>query len=107
MECDTMGCLSTAGNQPGNKYVLRGGLDDGITESDILSRMSANAVFLSVYRLNTYPLIHLGFIHAILNTLALAPLLERFEADHGTLLTAAMFVGRTFKDTLLSEWGLS
>ena len=31
--------------------------------------------------------------------MALAPLLERFEADHGTLLTAAMFVGRmyTFK----------
>ena len=52
-----------------------------------------------MYRLNTYPLIHLGFLHAFLNTLALAPLLERFEADHGTLLTAAMFVGRmyTFK----------
>ena len=52
-----------------------------------------------MYRLNTYPLIHLGFLHALFNTLALAPLLERFEADHGTLLTAAMFVGRmcTFK----------
>ena len=49
-----------------------------------------------VYRLNTYPLIHLGFLHALLNTLALAPLLERFEADHGTLLTAAMFVGRMY-----------
>lgn len=49
-----------------------------------------------MYRLNTYPLIHLGFLHALLNTLALAPLLERFEADHGTLLTAAMFVGRMF-----------
>ena len=49
-----------------------------------------------MYRLNTYPLIHLGFLHAFLNTLALAPLLERFEADHGTLLTAAMFVGRMY-----------
>ena len=49
-----------------------------------------------VYRLNTYPLIHLGFLHTVLNTLALAPLLERFEADHGTLLTAAMFVGRKY-----------
>ena len=47
-----------------------------------------------MYRLNTYPLIHLGFVHAFFNTVALAPLLERFEADHGTLLTAAMFVGR-------------
>ena len=49
---------------------------------------------LAVYRLNTYPLIHLGFFHALLNTFALAPLLERFEAEHGTLLTAAMFLGR-------------
>ena len=53
-----------------------------------------------MYRLNTYPLIHLGFLHALLNTLALAPLLERFEADHGTLLTAAMFVGRTHRPEL-------
>ena len=58
-----------------------------------------------MYRLNTYPLIHLGFIHALLNTIALAPLLERFEADHGTLLTAAMFVGRTF--LLSSQIGTS
>ena len=49
-----------------------------------------------MYRLNTYPLIHLGFFHALLNTFALAPLLERFEAEHGTLLTAAMFLGRMF-----------
>ena len=54
-------------------------------------------MFFLVYRLNTYPFIHLGFLHALLNTLALAPLLERFEADHGTLLTAAMFVGRKYK----------
>jgi len=47
-----------------------------------------------VYRLNTYPLIHLGFLHALLNTVALVPLLERFEADQGTLLSLAMFVGR-------------
>lgn len=47
-----------------------------------------------MYRLNTYPLIHVNFLHAILNIFALVPLLERFEADHGTLLTGAMFVGR-------------
>lgn len=49
--------------------------------------------FGTLYRLNTYPLIHLGFLHAFLNTLALVPLLERFEAEHGTLLTGAMLFG--------------
>ncbi|KAL2045502.1 hypothetical protein N7G274_001930 [Stereocaulon virgatum] len=47
----------------------------------------------TMYRLNTYPLIHLGVIHMLLNTIALTPLLERFEGDHGTLLTLAMFFG--------------
>jgi glycosylphosphatidylinositol transamidase len=47
-----------------------------------------------VYRLNTYPLIHTGFFHAALNTLALTPLLERFEAEHGTLTAVALFLGR-------------
>ena len=48
-----------------------------------------------MYRLNTYPLIHLGFFHALLNSIALVPLLERFEAEHGTLLSLALFTGRT------------
>ena len=47
-----------------------------------------------VYRLNTYPLIHVSFLHFILNAFALVPLLERFEADHGTLLSATYFGGR-------------
>ncbi|KAL8717003.1 MAG: hypothetical protein Q9225_005720 [Loekoesia sp. 1 TL-2023] len=47
----------------------------------------------TMYRLNTYPLIHRGFFHAFFNTLAFVPLLERFEAEHGTLLTGAMFAG--------------
>lgn len=50
---------------------------------------------LQVYRLNTYPIIHFNFLHAFFNTLALLPLLERFEAEHGTLLSGAMFAGRT------------
>lgn len=49
-----------------------------------------------MYRLNTYPFIHLGFFHAFLNTLALMPLLERFEAEHGTLTAVALFLGREF-----------
>jgi membrane associated rhomboid family serine protease len=48
----------------------------------------------SVYRLNTFPLVHLGLVHALFNVLALTPLLERFEAEHGTLTTLAMFAGR-------------
>ncbi|CAL8577704.1 Putative rhomboid protease [Xanthoria parietina] len=47
----------------------------------------------TMYRLNTYPLIHRNFLHALFNTLALIPLLERFEAEHGTLLSGAMFAG--------------
>ena len=61
-----------------------------------------------MYRLNTYPLIHLGIIHAFLNTIALVPLLERFEADHGTLLSAALFFGREllrscFQDSTMTD----
>ena len=47
-----------------------------------------------MYRLNTYPFIHVGFFHAFLNLLALTPLLERFEAEHGTLTAVALFIGR-------------
>jgi glycosylphosphatidylinositol transamidase len=49
-----------------------------------------------VYRLNTYPLIHANFLHAFINCVSLAPLLERFEAEHGTLMTLAMFAGREY-----------
>lgn len=49
---------------------------------------------LAVYRLNAYPLIHLGFFHAFCNVLALSSLLERFEAEHGTLVTMLLFTGR-------------
>ena len=55
----------------------------------------ANVVNATVYRLNTYPLIHLNFLHALLNALALTPLMERFEAENGTLISVAMFAGRS------------
>lgn len=48
----------------------------------------------TMYRLNTYPVIHSGFFHAFLNVLALTPLLERFEVEHGTLTAVALFIGR-------------
>ncbi|KAJ5086916.1 hypothetical protein NUU61_008223 [Penicillium alfredii] len=47
----------------------------------------------TMYRLNTYPFIHSGFFHALLNALALTPLIERFEAEHGTLTAVALFIG--------------
>lgn len=56
----------------------------------------------AVYRLNTYPIIHTGFFHAILNAVALTPLLERFEAEHGTLTSIALFVGRECQNHLMS-----
>jgi len=49
--------------------------------------------FTSAYRLNTYPIIHLNFIHAVMNVLALTPLMERFESEHGTLASLALFLG--------------
>ncbi|KAL3480643.1 Gaa1-like protein [Aspergillus californicus] len=49
--------------------------------------------FKTMYRLNTYPVIHTGFFHAFVNLLALTPLLERFEAEHGTLTAIALFTG--------------
>ncbi|KAK7700518.1 putative rhomboid protease [Diaporthe eres] len=47
----------------------------------------------SLYRTNTYPLIHLNFLHMIMNVLALTPLLERFESEYGTLTSLALFFG--------------
>ncbi|OCK84881.1 hypothetical protein K432DRAFT_378124 [Lepidopterella palustris CBS 459.81] len=47
----------------------------------------------TMYRLNTFPLMHLGFLHLLFNVLALTPLLERFEAEFGTLVTLVLFTG--------------
>ncbi|KAK3313927.1 hypothetical protein B0H66DRAFT_567403 [Apodospora peruviana] len=47
----------------------------------------------TLYRTNTFPFIHLNIFHAILNILALTPLLERFESEHGTLTSLALFFG--------------
>jgi hypothetical protein len=45
-------------------------------------------------RLSTYPFLHIGLIHVFTNVLALTPLLEKFEMENGTLVTAIMFTGR-------------
>ncbi|RMZ82260.1 hypothetical protein DV738_g1904, partial [Chaetothyriales sp. CBS 135597] len=46
-----------------------------------------------MYRLNTFAFIHLGFFHLFFNLVCLIPLLERFEAEYGTLVTFALFMG--------------
>lgn len=36
---------------------------------------------------------HLNFLHMIFNLVAVAPLLERFESEYGTLVSLALFTG--------------
>ncbi|GKT89937.1 rhomboid protein 2 [Colletotrichum tofieldiae] len=43
--------------------------------------------------MNTFPFIHKNLIHAVMNLLALAPLMERFEAEFGTLTSISLFIG--------------
>jgi membrane associated rhomboid family serine protease len=47
------------------------------------------------HRLTSFPLIHLNLFHALVNIVALTPLMERFESEYGTLTTLALFFGRT------------
>ncbi|CAP49272.1 uncharacterized protein PODANS_5_5980 [Podospora anserina S mat+] len=47
----------------------------------------------TLYRMNTFPFIHLNIFHAVMNILALTPLMERFEAEYGTLNCLALFFG--------------
>ncbi|KAF4591499.1 Rhomboid protein 2 [Ophiocordyceps camponoti-floridani] len=49
--------------------------------------------FKTAYRLSTFPLVHLNIIHAAINMVALTPLMERFENEHGTLTTISLFFG--------------
>jgi hypothetical protein len=58
---------------------------------------------------------HLGFFHLIFNLLSIAPLLERFESEFGTLVTLALFTGRKDSEdrsqdnrlTLRSVWNIT
>lgn len=62
----------------------------------------------TVYRTNTFPLIHAGFFHTFFNLLALTPLLERFEAEHGTITTLALFMGRTYSSIeMVALWDVN
>lgn len=50
-------------------------------------------IIILVYRLNTFPLIHTNIFHYILNLVTLVPFLERFESEHGTIVTFVLFTG--------------
>jgi membrane associated rhomboid family serine protease len=63
----------------------------------------ADEVVGAVYRTNTFPLVHAGFFHAFMNIVALTPLLERFEAEYGTLTTLALFLGREYSSTSMGS----
>ena len=63
---------------------------DGV--SIFSTRTNANNL-CAVHRLNLFPLMHLNFFHMIFNLVAIAPLLERFESEFGTLVTLALFTG--------------
>lgn len=56
-----------------------------------------------MHRLTSYPFVHLNFFHMIMDVLALTPLLERFEAEYGTLTSLALFFGREFPGA--RAWG--
>lgn len=47
----------------------------------------------AVHRLNTFPLLHRDIFHYLLNIIALTPLLDRFESEHGTIVTFILFTG--------------
>lgn len=47
----------------------------------------------TLYRTNTFSFVHINFFHALMNILALTPLLERFESEYGTLTSLALFFG--------------
>ncbi|KAF2242152.1 hypothetical protein BU26DRAFT_524780 [Trematosphaeria pertusa] len=46
-----------------------------------------------MHRLNLFPVMHLNFLHMLFDVFALTPLLERFEAEFGTIVTLSLFTG--------------
>ncbi|KAK4032647.1 hypothetical protein C8A01DRAFT_20291 [Parachaetomium inaequale] len=47
----------------------------------------------TMYRTNTFPLIHKNVLHLLINLLSVTPMLEGFEAEHGTITSLALFFG--------------
>ncbi|KAK6544182.1 putative rhomboid protease [Orbilia ellipsospora] len=65
-----------------------------ISESDAALELSdANFGITQLHRLNTYPFVHRGWIHLIINLVLVTYPLSRFEKEKGTLHTLLMVVG--------------
>lgn len=58
----------------------------------------------SLYRLNTFPFIHMGFLHMLVNVICLVPLMERFEKEQGTLVSILLFMGRKYYSSGATAW---
>ncbi|KAH6844856.1 hypothetical protein B0I37DRAFT_378494 [Chaetomium sp. MPI-CAGE-AT-0009] len=57
-------------------------------------RLEPDLINLStLYRTNTFPLLHTDVYHLVVNFLGVVPLLERFEREQGTIATVALFFG--------------
>lgn len=84
-----MGRVDSKGDQFGDEYVFCRRLVDPTNDRQ-------------VYRLNSFPFAHIGFFHYLLNILALTPLLERFEAENGSLPTLLLFTGRPYTSSARS-----
>lgn len=47
----------------------------------------------TMYRTNTFPLIHVNVFHLVINFLGVVPFLDRFEKEHGSLASLMLFFG--------------
>ena len=47
----------------------------------------------TLFQINAFPLIHTGVFHAVINIVALVPLMDRFETENGTLSSLILFFG--------------
>ncbi|KAF8444314.1 hypothetical protein BGX38DRAFT_711897 [Terfezia claveryi] len=57
-------------------------------------RLDPRAMGLSqLHRINTYPLVHLGWLHLLLNLVAWIPLSERFEREVGSAKMGGLVLG--------------
>jgi membrane associated rhomboid family serine protease len=74
------------------------GSHEGVWRRRFVARLMSLGPMLTLtaHRLSTYPFIHLGIFHTIVNIVALTPLLDKFEQENGTLVTVILFSGRTF-----------
>ena len=93
-----MGSVDTEGDWTKHKSVLPFYI---ATARFLCGSIELICLCYAVYRTNTFPLVHAGFFHAFMNILTLTPLLERFEAEYGTLTTLALFLGRKCSSILI------